>query len=164
MLHCSYQKKTEASATGGGPPPENLTPAEELAPTSNRGRPLGPPRDMFPKLCGISMQKVLITFPQIVSLSIIMMVCLYLSVMGDTFCLLDPQTTEDIPNPCVSSCIQFHFLSMEILCIYCKYCDILLQQLQCFSVCSLMAPAHLRHSMMKLCLQTQKCHSQAIYH
>ena len=40
MLHCSYKKKTEASATGGGPPPENLTPAEELALTSNQGRPL----------------------------------------------------------------------------------------------------------------------------
>jgi len=48
-----------------------------------------------------------------------MMVCLYLSAVGDTICLLDPQTTEDIPNPCVSSCILFNSLSMEILCISC---------------------------------------------
>jgi len=40
MLHCSSQKKTEASATGGGLPPEILIPAEELALTGNRGRPL----------------------------------------------------------------------------------------------------------------------------
>jgi len=45
------------------------------------------------------------------------MVCLYLSVVGDTLCLLDPQTTEDTPNRCVSSCVQFNFLLMEILCI-----------------------------------------------
>ena len=47
------------------------------------------------------------------------MVCLYLSAVGDTICLLDPQTTEDIPNPCVSSSIQFNFIPMEILCISC---------------------------------------------
>jgi len=141
MLHFSYQKKDRSLCHWWGPPPEDLTPAEELALTSNRGRPLVEGIEG-----GTSSGYVQDQYVEGIDhfLSVIMMVCLYLSVVGDTICLLDPQTTEDTPNPCVSSCIQFNFLSLEILYISC------ILVISYFNNCSLMAPEDLRHSMMKL--------------
>lgn len=40
FLIATAKKKTEVARTGGGPPPANFTPAEELALEINKGRPV----------------------------------------------------------------------------------------------------------------------------
>ncbi|KAM4524491.1 uncharacterized protein PAE49_000786 isoform 2-T2 [Odontesthes bonariensis] len=84
IFQSATKKKTDASATGGGPPPESLTPAEELALSSNRGRLLVEGIEG-----GTSSASVAKSVRE-----------QYVEVMGDSICLINPQTTEDIPDPC----------------------------------------------------------------
>ena len=113
-LHALASKKTgDSIVTSGGPPPESLAPAEELALSLNQGCLLaegiegGTSSDVLPQ--GVRekyVQGILTaTFPQQVSVSMVKLTGLYLSVTGDAISLLDPTEGAEglYIDPCVCS-------------------------------------------------------------
>ncbi|XP_074538431.1 uncharacterized protein LOC141799884 [Halichoeres trimaculatus] len=99
ILQSAVKKKTHQTSTGGGPPSQALTPAEELALDLNKGRPV-----MKGIQGGTVTDSVLATER-----------CAFLQVSGDTVLLLEPP--EDDPGEGTSAAAECTSVDEETLSV-----------------------------------------------